>query len=88
LGGRGDGLPPHARRIRTVTLRQSDSPDDRPGDVGGIARFGFRLADEADLEWAVREVERAGGRLIRHGERPDGQLFAYVADPDGYVIEL
>lgn len=72
----------------TVTLRQSDSPDDRPGDAGGIAHFGFRLADEADLDRAVREVERAGGWLIRRGEHPDGQLFVYVADPNGYVIEL
>lgn len=56
----------------TVTLRPSDSPDDRPGDAGGIAHFGFRLADEAVLDRAVREVERAGGRLIRRGEHPDG----------------
>lgn len=72
----------------TVTLRQSGAPDDRPGDAGGIAHFGFRLAEEADLDRAVREVERACGRLIRRGEHPDGQLFAYVADPDGHVIEL
>ena len=70
----------------TVTLRRSDSSD-RPGDGGGIGHFGFRLFDEKDLDQAVEEVERAGGRLIRRGEHPDGQPFAYVADPDGYVIE-
>ena len=72
----------------TVTLRRSASSDDRPGDGGGIGHFGFRLADEEDLDRAVEEVERAGGRLIRRGEHPDGQPFAYVTDPDGYVIEL
>jgi catechol 2,3-dioxygenase-like lactoylglutathione lyase family enzyme len=71
----------------TVTLRRSTSSD-RPGDGGGIGHFGFRLVDEEDLDRAVEEVERAGGRLVRHGEHPDGQLFAYVTDPDGYVIEL
>ena len=65
-----------------------ESPDDRPGDGGGIGHFGFRLVDEEDLDRAVKEVERAGGRLIRRGEHPDGQPFAYVTDPDGYVIEL
>ena len=72
----------------TVTLRRSASSDDRPGAGGGIGYFGFRLADEEDLDRAVEEVERAGGRLIRRGEHPDGQPFAYVTDPDGYVIEL
>ena len=71
----------------TVTLRRSDSSD-RPGDGGGIGHFGFRLADEENLDRAVEEVERAGGRLVRRGEHADGQPFAYVTDPDGYVIEL
>jgi catechol 2,3-dioxygenase-like lactoylglutathione lyase family enzyme len=72
----------------TITLRQGDSPDERPGDGGGIGHFGFRLIEEADLDRAVEEVEQAGGRLLRRGEHPDGQPFAYVSDPDGYVIEL
>ena len=72
----------------TVTLRQSASSDDRPGVGGGIGHFGFRLVDGEDLDRAVEEVVRAGGRLIRRGEHPDGQRFAYVNDPDGYVIEL
>ena len=72
----------------TVTLRRSASSNDRPGDGGGIGHFGFRLVDEEDLDRAIEEVERAGGRLIRRGEHPDGQPFAYVTDPDGYMIEL
>jgi len=41
----------------TVTLRRSDSSD-RPGDGGGIGHFGFRLADEEDLDRAVEVVAR------------------------------
>jgi catechol 2,3-dioxygenase-like lactoylglutathione lyase family enzyme len=62
----------------TVTLRRSDSSD-RPGDGGGIGHFGFRLADEEDLDRAVEEVERAGGRLIRRGEHGNGQRHSSTA---------
>ena len=33
----------------------------RPSGSGGIAHFGFRLVDPADIDEAVRAVERAGG---------------------------
>ena len=58
------------------------------GTVGGITHFGFRLADAADIDFAVAEVERAGGRILRRGEFAPGFPFAYVADPDGYEIEI
>jgi catechol 2,3-dioxygenase-like lactoylglutathione lyase family enzyme len=61
---------------------------DRAGKPGGIEHFGFRLTDPADIDLAVREVERAGGRLLRRGEFGPGLPFAYVADPDGYEIEI
>ena len=60
----------------------------RAGLPGGIEHFGFRLTDPADIDLAVREVERAGGRLLRRGEFGPGLPFAYVADPDGYEIEI
>ena len=60
----------------------------RDGKSAGIAHFGFRLTDPADIETAVREVERAGGRLLQRGEFSPGFPFAYVADPDGYMIEI
>ena len=40
------------------------------------------------LDKAVREIEAAGGRLIKRGEHAPGVPFAYVRDPDGYLIEL
>jgi len=58
------------------------------GSVGGVSHFGFRLTSPADIEAAVQEVERAGGRLLRRGEFSPGFPFAYVSDPDGYEIEI
>jgi catechol 2,3-dioxygenase-like lactoylglutathione lyase family enzyme len=58
------------------------------GKSGGIAHFGFRLTEPEDIEAAVTEVKRAGGKLIRRGEFAPGLPFAYVNDPDGYEIEI
>ena len=58
------------------------------GTSGGIAHFGFRLVDPADIDAAVAAVQRAGGRLLRRGEFSPGFPFAFVADPDGYEIEI
>jgi len=58
------------------------------GKLGGIAHFGFRLVDPGDIDAAVDEVKRAGGKLIRRGEFAPGFPFAYVHDPDGYEIEI
>src|SRR6266567_8847243 len=58
------------------------------GKVGGLSHFGFRLIDPGDIDAAVREVKRAGGRVIRRGEFAPGLPFAYVHDPDGYEIEI
>ena len=73
----------------TITLNQEpDQGRGRVGDNGGIAHFGFRLTDDADLDAAIEEVRAAGGRLVSRGEHSPGERYAYVTDPDGYVIEL
>jgi catechol 2,3-dioxygenase-like lactoylglutathione lyase family enzyme len=69
-----------------VTLNGGEAAPAR--EMGGIAHFGLRLKDKADLDDAVRAVEEAGGRLLRRGEHAPGHPFAYLADPDGYVFEL
>ena len=61
---------------------------DAAGVVGGITHFGFRLKRPEDVGIAIRETERAGGRVLRHGEFSPGFPYAYIADPDGYEIEL
>lgn len=71
-----------------VTLNQDPRDAQRAGDNGGMNHFGFRLVDAADMDAAVREVEAAGGTLIKRGEHAPGVLYAYIRDPDGYVIEL
>jgi catechol 2,3-dioxygenase-like lactoylglutathione lyase family enzyme len=73
----------------TITLNADpDHERGHPGDSGGIAHFGFRLRDAADMDRAVQEVAAAGGTLLRRGEHSPGELFAYVSDPDGYTIEI
>lgn len=59
-----------------------------PRAARGITHFGFRLVEATDIEAAVREVEAAGGTLLRRGEFGPGLPFAYVHDPDGYEIEI
>jgi catechol 2,3-dioxygenase-like lactoylglutathione lyase family enzyme len=54
----------------------------------GVSHFGFALGGPDDLDESVRQVERAGGKLLSRGEHAPGVPFAYLADPDGYVIEL
>ena len=85
--GRGDGLV-HTRasgRHDIVTFAEDPAT---AGLSGGVAHFGFRLVDPDDIDRAIAEVERAGGRLLRRGEFAPGLPYAYVADPDGYEIEI
>jgi catechol 2,3-dioxygenase-like lactoylglutathione lyase family enzyme len=59
-----------------------------PGTRGGVLHFGFRLHTPADIDAAIREVERAGGKVLKRGEFSPGFPYAYVADPDGYEVEI
>ena len=58
------------------------------GVTGNIDHFGFRLADKSQLDRAIEEVVKAGGRFIERGEHAPGVPFAYVADPAGHIIEF
>ena len=69
------------------TIRQAEE-EDTIGLGDGVAHFGFRLVDKADLSDAIRTIVEAGGSLVEQGEHQPGTPLAYVADPDGYVIEL
>ena len=53
----------------------------------GFQHFGFKL-EVADLDRAIEQVERAGGKLVSRGKHGGQFPYAYVADPDGYEIEL
>jgi catechol 2,3-dioxygenase-like lactoylglutathione lyase family enzyme len=71
-----------------ITLNRDEAEAANAGRNGGIAHFGFRLVDRSQLDAAITEVERAGGRLVSRGEHAPGVPHAYVADPEGYVVEL
>ena len=85
--GRGDGLVHTQASGRHDIVTFVEDPT-TAGLNGGIAHFGFRLVDPDDIDRAIAEVERAGGRLLRRGEFAPGLPYAYVADPDGYEIEI
>jgi catechol 2,3-dioxygenase-like lactoylglutathione lyase family enzyme len=84
---RGDGLVHTRAAGRRDILTFAEDPA-TAGLTGGIAHFGFRLVDPGDIDRAIADVERAGGRLLRRGEFAPGFPYAYVADPDGYEIEI
>ncbi len=71
----------------TITLNSS-GPREAAGTSGGVEHFGFRLKPGVDLDDAIRQIEAAGGALVRRGEHAPGAPYAYVTDPDGYEIEL
>src|ERR1700730_10971750 len=58
------------------------------GKSGGLTHFRFRLTFPKEIEKAVKEVKRAGGKILPRGEFAPGLPFVYVADPDGYEIEI
>ncbi len=72
----------------TVTLHQCRSDADLPGRSGGIAHFGFRLADRSELDAVIANAIAAGGQVVERGEHHPGRPYAYLRDPDGYLIEV
>lgn len=71
---------------RDVLVFEEGAP--RAGRAGGVAHFGFRLVDPADIDVAVEAVEQAGGRVLRRGEFCPGEPYVFFEDPDGYEVEL
>ena len=70
-----------------ITLHEDPDAEDIAGTSGGIAHFGFTLV-KGDIDAAIKEVKKAGGKLLERGEHEEGYPYAYVTDPDGYIIEL
>jgi catechol 2,3-dioxygenase-like lactoylglutathione lyase family enzyme len=71
-----------------ITLNADPSEADVAGTNGGVNHFGFRLSKGSDMDIAAREVEAAGGTIVKRGEHAPGAPFLYIRDPDGYLIEL
>jgi len=62
--------------------------DAKAGKAGGVAHFGFRLADPADIDAAAEAVLAAGGRILDKGEFVPGEPYVFFTDPDGYEVEI
>jgi len=60
----------------------------KAGLVGGIAHFGFRLIDPADIDTALLAVKAAGGDVLSYGEFCPGEPYLFFRDPDGYEVEV
>lgn len=60
----------------------------KAGRAGGVAHFGFRLADPADIEAAAGAVIAAGGTIREKGEFVPGEPYVFFHDPDGYEVEI
>jgi catechol 2,3-dioxygenase-like lactoylglutathione lyase family enzyme len=58
------------------------------GKSGGIAHFGFRLLDPADIELAAQAVVNAGGSVESRGEFVPGEPYLFFRDIDGYEVEI
>jgi catechol-2,3-dioxygenase len=57
-------------------------------DAHGIDHFGFILKDAGQLDEAVAELERRGGKLVERTTLPLGIESAYLTDPDGYRVQI
>src|SRR5262249_50901413 len=64
---------PGARDL--ITLCEVEK--DQPIGSGGVSHFGFGLVGVKELDESVRQIERAGGKLLRRGERTPGVFYAY-----------
>jgi catechol 2,3-dioxygenase len=85
----------HSAMLRTpgthevITLNADPEHAPGAGQSGGVAHFGFRLRERADMEAVLAEVVRLGGAAITHGASTSGdRLYAFAHDPDGYEVEL
>jgi catechol 2,3-dioxygenase-like lactoylglutathione lyase family enzyme len=75
---------PKTRDVIVFELRDPEMV----GTSGGIAHFGFRLCDPADIHAAATAVQAAGGTVTSQGEFCPGEPYVYALDPDGYAIEI
>ena len=58
------------------------------GQTGGIAHFGFRLKNPADIDEIENKVKVAGGKIIDKGEFVPGSPYVFFKDLDGYEVEV
>ena len=84
---RGDGFvqlqTPGSRDVLVLEELAAEA-----GRRGGVMHFGFRLTDPADIDQAVRDIARAGGKILRRGDFVPGEPYLFAEDLDGYELEI
>jgi catechol 2,3-dioxygenase-like lactoylglutathione lyase family enzyme len=64
------------------------SPRKKIVTESGIAHFGFRLREAADVDKVFAKITSAGGEIVERGEFLPGSPYIFFKDPDGYIIEV
>ena len=72
----------------TFPLLHGATPWGYPASEPPVGPVCTHTVSPGDIDAAVDEVERAGGKLLRRGEFSPGYPYAYVHDPDGYEVEI
>jgi catechol 2,3-dioxygenase-like lactoylglutathione lyase family enzyme len=84
---RGEGFvqlqTPGSRDVLVLEQNAADA-----GRRGGVMHFGFRLTNPADIDLAVQDIERAGGKILRKGDFIPGEPYLFAEDLDGYELEI
>jgi catechol 2,3-dioxygenase-like lactoylglutathione lyase family enzyme len=58
------------------------------GESGGIAHFGFRAKEPADVLEIHNKLAELKVEIIEEGEFLAGSPYIFFKDPDGYMIEV
>jgi catechol 2,3-dioxygenase-like lactoylglutathione lyase family enzyme len=83
-----DFLQAQTPGTRDVLVFERGTRTRRAGTTGGIAHFGFRLVDPADIAAAAKAVRAAGGTITDQGEFSPGEPYLFFTDPEGYQVEI
>jgi len=54
----------------------------------GPRHIGFHVDHAVQLDDAIKDVERAGGKVLERAEHAPGVPYARIVDPDGNVLEI
>jgi catechol-2,3-dioxygenase len=76
---------PDSREV--FTLNADPQMVERAGQSAGVAHFGFRMRERAEMTEVLKTIEALQGKPIEHGQR-GSEVYAFFNDPDGYEVEM
>ena len=76
--------------VKTTPVDEQTQLPSEPGAInGGMYRRSVLTIDVNSVDYALREIEAAGGRVLRsRTEIPGMGAFAYFTDPEGNALGL